>query len=52
MVLVCSGVGLSVLGVMAYLITRDVAIAVTLNGPLLAIITGFFYQQRRRRNKE
>src|SRR2546421_5457957 len=51
MILVCSCVGLSVLGVIAYLITRDVAISVTLNGPLLAIITGFFYQQRRGKRK-
>ena len=51
MILVCSCVGLSVLGVIAYLITRDIAIAVTLNGPLLAIITGFFYQQRRDKSK-
>jgi hypothetical protein len=33
------------------LITRDIAIAVTLNGPLLAIITGFFYQQQRGKPK-
>ena len=51
MILVCSCAGLSVLGVIAYLITRDVAIAVTLNGPLLAIITGFFYQQRQSKSK-
>jgi len=49
-ILVCSSVGLAALGVIAYLVTRDVYVAVVMNGPLLAII-GVVYRRRRSKGK-
>jgi hypothetical protein len=41
--IILGAIALSVLGVIAYLITRQVVVLVTMNGPLLAIISRDFF---------